>query len=207
MRKLSILLLICVFISIGFSQVYKVPIEPGISTGKNIAVVETKYGKVRGYMHDGTYIYKGIPYGQAERFLPAEEPDNWEGIRSSTMWGPTSPMMDPPKLGSDESDFIFQHDWGVSDEDCLRINVWTPGINDNMKRPVMVWIHGGAYSWGSSQELPMYDGENLSKTGNVVYVSVNHRLNILGFTDLSDFGDKYKLSANIGMIDLVDALE
>jgi len=204
--KCLIWLLITLVIS-GFSQEYKVPIQTGIETGENTAIAETKYGKVRGYIHDGIYIYKGIPYGKAKRFMPAVEPDAWEGIRSSTMWGPTCPMMDPPELGSDEADFMFQHDWGIPDEDCLRINVWTPGINDNMKRPVMIWIHGGGYTFGSSQELPMYDGENLCKTGDVVYVSVNHRLNLLGFADLSDFGDKYNSSVNVGMIDLVDALE
>jgi para-nitrobenzyl esterase len=104
-------------------------------------------------------------------------------------------------------EFIYQHDWGYFGEDCLRLNIWTPAINDNKKRPVMVWIHGGGYTFGSSQELPSYDGENISKKGDIVYVSVNHRLNVLGFTDLSSFGEKYKLSVNVGMIDLVAALE
>ncbi|MEE9573344.1 MAG: carboxylesterase family protein, partial [Candidatus Neomarinimicrobiota bacterium] len=206
-RILLLVWLVSILVVNVFSQEYRVPIQTSIETGENIAVAETKYGKVRGYIHDGIYIYKGIPYGKAERFLPAEQPDKWEGIRSSTMWGPTCPMMNPPELGSDEVDFIFQHDWGIPDEDCLRVNIWTPSITDNIKRPVMVWIHGGAYSYGSSQELPMYDGENLVKTGDLVYVSVNHRLNLLGFTDLSEYGEKYKSSVNIGMMDLVAALE
>ncbi|MBA4057906.1 MAG: carboxylesterase, partial [Marivirga sp.] len=82
-----------------------------------------------------------------------------------------------------------------------------PGINDNKKRPVMVWLHGGGYTAGSSQELPSYDGESISKKGDIVLVSVNHRLNILGFLDLSEFGEKYKASPNVGMLDLVAALE
>jgi para-nitrobenzyl esterase len=118
---------------------------------------------------------------------------------------------------NDESEFVFQHDWGFTNEDCLRLNIWSPGlmtagVSTAKKRPaggrpVMVWLHGGGYSAGSSQELPSYDGENLSRTGDVVLVSVNHRLNILGFLDLAGFGDKYKASANVGMMDLVAALQ
>ena len=93
------------------------------------------------------------------------------------------------------------------DEDCMRINVWTPGINDGKKRPVMFWIHGGGFTAGSSIELPSYDGENLAKKGDVVVVSINHRLNILGYLDLSAYGDKYKQSANLSVLDMKAALE
>lgn len=175
--------------------------------GKKIAVVETKYGKVRGYIHSGIYVYKGIPYAKAERFMPPMEPDPWEDVRSSMHWGPVCPTMDPPKIGDDETEFLFQHDWGVPDEDCLRLNIWTPGINDGGNRPVMVWIHGGGFSYGSSQELPCYDGENLSRKGNIVLVSLNHRLNVIGFLDLSEFGERYKFSANVGLLDIVEALK
>lgn len=178
-----------------------------IVVGSNIAIVQTEYGKVRGYIHNGTFVYKGIPYAKAERFMPPEKPDAWEGIRSSLFWGPTCPMMKPRTVIFDEEAFLFQHDWGYPGEDCLRLNIWTPGINDGKKRPVMVWIHGGGYSFGSSQELPCYDGENISKKGDIVLVSVNHRLNVLGFLDLSAFGEKYKFSANASMINLVAALE
>ncbi|MEC7263383.1 MAG: carboxylesterase family protein, partial [Bacteroidota bacterium] len=98
------------------------------------------------------------------------------------------------------------HDWGYTSEDCLRINIWTPGIDDK-KRPVLFWIHGGGFTAGSSQELPSYDGRNLSDSGDVVVVSINHRLNILGFLDLSAYGEKYKSSANNSMLDIVAALE
>lgn len=178
-----------------------------VITGENIAVTNTESGKVRGYIHDGTYIYKGIPYAKAERFMAPTKADSWEGVRSSTMYGPVAPLMTPTTQVMDEPEFVFDHDWGYPNEDCLRINIWTPGIDDGKKRPVLFWIHGGGFTAGSSQELPSTDGENLSKKGDVVVVSINHRLNILGFLDLSAYGDKYKHSANNSIIDIVSALE
>ena len=178
-----------------------------ISVGADVAVVSTEQGKVRGYIHNGTYTYKGIPYAQAKRFQAPTKPASWEGIRSSLTYGPVCPLVTPTTQVNDETEFPFHHDWGYPNEDCLRLNIWTPGVDDGKKRPVMFWIHGGGYTAGSSQELPSYDGENISKKGDVVLVSVNHRLNILGFLDLSEFGDKYKASANVGMIDLAAALE
>ncbi len=178
-----------------------------VVTGSSIAVTSTESGKVRGYIHDGTYIYKGIPYAKAERFMAPTKPDSWEGIRSSTMYGPVAPLMNPTTSVQDEPEFVFDHDWGYPNEDCLRINIWTPSIDDGKKRPVLFWIHGGGFTTGSSQELPSTDGENLSKKGDVVVVSINHRLNILGFLDLSGYGDKYKHSANNSILDMVAALE
>ena len=178
-----------------------------VITGENIAVTNTESGKVRGYIHDGTYIYKGIPYAKAERFMAPTKADSWEGVRSSTMYGPVAPLMTPTTQVMDEPEFVFDHDWGYPNEDCLRINIWTPSIDDGKKRPVLFWIHGGGFTAGSSQELPSTDGENLSKKGDVVVVSINHRLNILGFLDLSAYGDKYKHSANNSIIDIVSALE
>lgn len=175
--------------------------------GENIAVVPTNSGKVRGYIHNGIYTYKGIPYAQAKRFQAPEKPASWDGVRSSMSYGPVSPLMNPTTSVSDEIEFVFHHDWGYTNENCLVLNVWTPGINDGKKRPVMFWMHGGGYTAGSSQELPSYDGEAIAKKGDVVLVSINHRLNILGFLDLSEYGDKYKGSANASFLDLVAALQ
>jgi para-nitrobenzyl esterase len=102
---------------------------------------------------------------------------------------------------------MFEWDDGQPGEDCLRVNVWTPGINDNRKRPVLFWIHGGGYSAGSGQELKSYDGENLARRGDVVVVSVNHRLNSLGYLNLAEYGERWASSANAGMLDLVASLE
>lgn len=178
-----------------------------IITGENVAVTDTQSGKVRGYIHDGIYTYKGIPYATAERFKPAVKVQPWEGVRSSTMYGPVAPLLTPTTQVQDESEFVFDHDWGYTSEDCLRINIWTPSIDDNKKRPVLFWIHGGGFTAGSSQELPSYHGENLSKKGDVVVVSINHRLNILGFLDLSAYGEEYRESANNSILDIVAALD
>jgi para-nitrobenzyl esterase len=176
-------------------------------TGENVAVSQTESGKVRGYIHNSIYTYKGIPYAEAKRFEAPQKPKPWNGVRSSMTWGPVAPLQVPTTRVQDESEFLFHHDWGYTNENCMVLNVWTPGINDGKKRPVMFWIHGGGFAAGSSQELPSYDGENLAKRGDVVVVSINHRLNILGYLDLSAYGDKYKQSANLSIIDMVAALQ
>jgi len=178
-----------------------------LQTGKDVAVTSTDAGKVRGYVHNGIYTYKGMPYAEAKRFEAPQKPKPWQGVRSSMSYGPVSPLMTPTTSVQDESEFVYHHDWGYTSEDCMRVNVWTPGINDGKKRPVMFWIHGGGFTAGSSQELPSYDGESLAKKGDVVVVSINHRLNILGFLDLSAYGDKYKHSANNSVLDMRAALE
>ena len=198
MKKLTVCLIMSMSIVAAFAQ---------LQTGENVAVTATDAGKVRGYVHNTVFTFKGIPYAEAKRFEAPQKPKPWPGIRSSLTYGPVSPLMDPTTTVQDESEFVFHHDWGYTNEDCLRINVWTPGLADGKKRAVLFWIHGGGYTAGSSQELPSYDGEALAKKGNVVVVSINHRLNILGFLDLSAYGEKYKHSANNSIIDIKAALE
>ena len=176
-------------------------------TSAEQTVVQTESGKIAGYIDDGIFTYKGIPYAKAERFMPPVPADSWEGIRSSRAYGPTCPQTKRTGWYSDEQAFSFSWDDGFPDEDCLRVNIWTPGINDGRKRPVMVWLHGGGYSTGSGQELPSYDGRNLAEKGDVVVVTLNHRLNALGFLDLSAYGEKYASSGNAGLLDIVTALD
>ncbi len=178
-----------------------------IVTSTNSSVVSTEAGEVAGYIENGIYIYKGIPYAEADRFMPPHSPAPWKGIRSSRAYGPVCPQGKRTGWYSDEQAFAFDWDDGYADENCLRVNIWTQGINDKKKRPVMVWLHGGGYSAGSGQELPAYDGAALCKKGDVVLVSLNHRLNVLGFLDLSAFGEKYAKSGNVGLLDLVEALK
>ncbi len=178
-----------------------------IIASSSVGTVQTENGKVSGYVDDGIFIYKGIPYAKAERFMPPAPADRWEGIRSCRAYGPTAPQGKRTGWYSDEQAFAFNWNDGFADEDCLRVNIWSPGVNDGKKRPVMVWLHGGGYAAGSGQELPSYDGLNLAKSGDVVVVTLNHRLNILGFLDLSAFGDRYSKSGNAGLLDLIAALE
>ena len=203
---LSLAFLTC--LSAGAANKQNTPAVPTpITASVTQGVVRTTSGQVAGYIENNVYIYKGIPYAKAERFMPPTAPDAWEGIRSSRAYGPTCPQAKRMGWYSDESAFSFNWDDGFPDEDCLRVNIWTPGVNDNKKRPVMVWLHGGGYSAGSGQELPSYDGTNLAKNHDVVVVTLNHRLNVLGFLDLSSFGPKYAKSGNVGLMDLVAALQ
>lgn len=178
-----------------------------IQTSDDATLLCISSGKIAGYIEDGIYTYKGIPYAKAERFMPPEEPDSWEGVRSCRAHGPTCPQAARTGWYSDEQAFAFSWDDGFPDEDCLRVNVWTQGIKDKGKRPVMVWLHGGGFAAGSGQELPSYDGASLARTGDVVVVTLNHRLNVLGFLDLSAYGEKYAGSGNAGLLDIVAALE
>ena len=176
------------------------------------AVVTTAAGKVRGFTRNGVFVFKGIPYGDttggANRFLPPKPVKPWTDVKPALAWGPVSPH--GPRAGwvNQEEQFLYGWDDGFEGEDMLRVNVWSPGVGDGRKRPVLVWIHGGGYASGSSQELRPYDGERLAREHDVVMVSMNHRLNVLGFLDLSSFdGERYASSGNVGMLDLVQSLQ
>jgi para-nitrobenzyl esterase len=175
------------------------------------AVAATRAGRVAGYIRRGIFTFKGIPYADnsagPNRFMPPVKPKSWEGVRSSRQYGYVAPQGPRAGWSNDEEAFMFTWDDGVQNEDCLRVNVWTPALGDAKKRPVMVWLHGGGYTAGSGQELRSYDGENLARRGDLVVVSLNHRLNVLGYLDLSKFGEQYAASGNVGMLDIVAALE
>jgi len=184
-----------------------------IFIGDNIALAETTYGKVRGFIHKDIYNFLGIPYGAnttgKNRFMPPQKPEPWTDIYPAVYWPNAAPQLTENFFSRDRY-LAFTDYWHYDDisENCLGINVWTPGYNDNIKRPVMLWIHGGGFTSGNSIEHPEYHGENLSRFGDIVFCSLNHRLGPLGFSDFAGIGgEKYAASGNVGMLDIVEALE
>lgn len=137
--------------------------------------------------------------------MPPQPPKAWTNVRNAVRYGPACPQ--PTGRIDDVSQFFFEYvERSYIDEDCLYLNVWTPGLNDGRKRPVMFWLHGGGFAFGSSFQFPAYDGRNLAERGDVVVVSINHRLNVFGFLHLGEYGDGYADSVNVGMLDIVAAL-
>ena len=139
-----------------------------LETSAKASTVQTASGPVAGYIDDGVFIFKGIPYAKAARFMPAEDPDPWTEVRPSRAYGPTCPQDKRSGWWSDDQAFAMHWDDGFPDEDCLRLNIWTGGLRNGVKRPVMVWLHGGGFRAGSGQELISYDGTNLARDHGVV---------------------------------------
>jgi para-nitrobenzyl esterase len=189
-------------------------------------VAETTAGKIRGFARNGIYVFKGVPYGASTagelRFMPPARPEPWKGIRNALQYGRVCPTHDSAHFdtdgknlaNSDEDAFVLHRGSAatVPGEDCLRLNLWTPQINvtrnANRKRPVMVYMHGGAYSGGNGHDLLSYDGESLARNHDVVVVTHNHRLNVYGYLNLAGLGgEEFASSANVGMLDIVAVLE
>ncbi len=180
--------------------------------GDDIAIAETVYGKVQGFLLRGIYQFRGIPYGAdtggENRFMPPQKPEKWEGIKPAVWWGNTAPQIMDNRYANVWASYADHWNYDDVSEDCLKLNVWTPAIADGKKRPVMFWLHGGGYTNGNGIEQDGYNGENLARKGDVVFVSINHRLGPIGFSDLSGVGgEKYKDSGNVGALDMVAALE
>lgn len=197
---LAVVLVLAVLVIVGILLIRRFFYQPPIAsaTGSDDAVVETENGKIRGSLEQDIYQYLGIPYAEAkERFVPAEDAAKWDGILDATETGKISPQsgMLGMSAGNQQG----------TDNNCQNLNIWTPGIGDGKKRAVMVWLHGGGFSTGSANSQ-QYNGEDLSRSGDVVVVSVNHRLGAAGFLDLSAYGEKYQYSGNAGLTDLVKAL-
>lgn len=158
-------------------------------------IAATRSGKVRGHLNEGIHTFKGIRYGTdtaTRRFMPPLAPTPWKGIVDALEYGPASPQQR-----------IAEH----TSEDCLFLNVWTPALSNSKQRPVMVYIHGGAYATGSGSS-PLYDGTQLCQRGDVVVVTINHRLNAFGYLSLARIGgSEFADSGNAGQLDLVLALQ
>lgn len=171
-------------------------------------IVETASGKVRGAAKDGIYTFKGIPYGAstagANRFQQPRPVQPWSGVRDALDYGARAPQNERP---SNLPHLTWIRDTRPFSEDCLVLNVFTPAINDRSRRPVMVYIHGGGFSTGAGSAVGI-DGTNLARRGDVVLVSLNHRLNLFAHLYLAKVdGGRYGDSGNVGMLDLVAALK
>ena len=185
---------------------------PILKIGDNIAVADTAYGKVRGYVLRDIHYFLGVPYGAdtsgANRFMPPQTPKPWADVRPTLWWGNTAPQNMDNRYASQYGSFRDHWNYDDVSEDCLRLNVFTPALKDGKKRPVMFWIHGGGYTNGNAIEHDGYNGENLARSGDVVFVSINHRLGPLGYCNLAGVGGvKYAASGNVGQLDIVAALE
>ncbi len=182
--------------------------EPGNCSTPRSAVAKTQYGPVRGFLDGGVFTFKGIPYGEdtggENRWLPAKAPASWKDEYPALIYGANCPQNLHPWTAIEQT---FLQDWddGYQNENMLKLNVWTPSLTG--KRAVLVYFHGGGYSFGSSYELPSQEGAQMARHHDVVSVTVNHRLNILGFFDASEIGGSaYEDSVNVGMTDLVASL-
>ena len=170
---------------------------------QDFPVVDTTAGKIRGFEHDGILTFRGVKYATAKRFHAPEPLPRQEGVTDATSYGYVCPLL---KQDEPKGELYVPHRFWPMDEDCLNLNVWTPAL-DGKKRPVLFWLHGGGYFAGSSIEQIAYDGHNMALYGDAVVVTINHRLNILGYFDLSDYGEEYENSANAGGDDIIMALK
>ncbi len=192
----------------GSLAYYGAGLKPGNCSTPRSAITNTQYGKVRGFLDGGVFTFKGIPYGQntggENRWLPAKPPTPWKDEYPALIYGANCPQRLHDWTAIEQT-FIQDWDDGWQSEDMLKLNVWTPSLTGS--RPVMVYLHGGIFIFGSAYELPSQEGAQMARHHDVVSVTVNHRLNILGFFDASVIGGAaYEDSVNVGMTDLVAAL-
>jgi len=162
----------------------------------------THYGRVRGAASGAVVVFRGVPYARAPigslRLRPPEPPLPWAGVRDATRFGDASLQDPPPSAG------LGGLTIGARSEDCLTLNVFTPGV-DGARRPVLVWLHGGGFDWGASSQ-PLFDASRLAARGDVVVVTFNYRLGALGFLQLGALGVRTRAVANAGLLDQVAAL-
>lgn len=175
------------------------------AAAKSQPVVEVEGGKLIGFMRDETYCFWGVDYAYADRFEMPQKVEEWEGYQFAQSYGTISYIPDQTAVGADE--FVWPHRYWTQSDHCQNLNIWTQDLDTEAKKPVIVFFHGGGHTNGSSIESTAYDGQALSEYGDVVVVTVNHRLNAIGYLDLSSFGEEYEGSGNLGAADLAASLQ
>ncbi|PBS11345.1 carboxylesterase [Lysobacteraceae bacterium NML93-0792] len=182
-------------VGIGVAALSAVPVAFPSAPSPRTTIARVRSGRIGGGIEQHVHVFRGVPYGAdtaSRRWQPALRESAWRGVRDALDYGPSAPQRGGEGPGS---------------EDCLRLNVWTPGLRDGAKRPVLVYIHGGAFSTGSGSD-PLYDGGALCRHGDVVVITLNHRLNAFGYLHLRDLGDaSFAHAGNVGQLDLIQALE
>ena len=186
-------------------------VRPSFADEGGAVVADTSYGRIRGTETRGIKVFKGVPYGAStagrNRFMPPAAPAKWAGVRDALAYGASAPQTEPGSRRAASAIAVAAAGLPPEGEDCLVLNVWTPAVKDNRKRPVMVWCHGGGFATGSGSS-PVTEGANLARRGDVVVVTLNHRLNVLGFSNLASVaGAEFTSSGDVGMLDIVRALE
>ncbi|MDO4275577.1 MAG: carboxylesterase family protein [Eubacteriales bacterium] len=172
----------------------------------NPPTTQVAQGQLRGYMDGDTYAFLGVPYASVpERFALPEDPQAWEGVRDAQAYGAICPIPEQTSVGDDE--MVWPHRYWIQNEECQFLNIWSQDIDSTAKKPVIVFMHGGGFNNGSSIEGVAYEGKNLSEYGDVVVVTLNHRLNVLGYLDLSAYGGEFENSVNLGDEDLIQAVK
>jgi len=189
------------FVSIGVATI----LHRDARAQSTAPIVETTHGRVRGATRDGVNIFKGIPYAAStagrNRFRPPQPVQSWAGVRDATKYGDAAPQGEAP--GGASTAWYYAH--AAQSEECLSLNVFAPSARGTAARPVMIWIHGGGWAFGCGS-APGFEGLSLAKFGEVVLVSINHRLSVFGYLQLDDPDERFADSGNVGMLDVVAAL-
>lgn len=175
---------------------------------EDFPITDTEQGRYRGFLDGNVFCFRGIPYAEAKRFQDPEPVKSFAGIRNALDYGPVDPSMSYNIDGKvSEDNILVQRRLWYRGENCLNLNIWTQSLKKDDKKPVMVWMHGGGFSAGNALDLYSYDGWEMSHCYDVVLITVNHRLNMSGYLDLSNFGEQYAHTGILGMLDLVAALK